>query len=424
LSGPAAGVIAAGYIGTVAGYPNIISCDMGGTSFDVSLIVNGESSLAAQSSIGFGMVVRTPMVEIVTIGAGGGSIARVDEGGLLQVGPGSAGSNPGPACYGLGNMAPTVTDANLILGYLNPHAIAGGSVKLNFEKTVTAFEQKIAAPLGLTTEQAALGARRVAASNMIRAIKAVSTERGRDPRQYTLCAFGGNGPMFASEMALELGIKKIIIPPAPGVFSAFGLLYADVEHHYSKTLRVLLREVEPDLIGNAWTKLESNAVDQLKRDGFEPKNQSLSRTASLHYKGQTFELTVPAESGRVDNALLSQLEQSFHSEHELVYGHRASDDEPVELVTVRLIAKGLDANGDQLTFPKYEPNDGKTATSRKAYFGQSTGWQETQVFSRSSLFKPRQGPCIIEEYDATCVVPPGSKAVLNEDGCICLTFNE
>ena len=168
-------------------------------------------------------------------------------------------------------------------------------MKLNFEKTITAFEQKVAAPLGLTAEQAALGARRVAASNMIRAIKAVSTERGRDPRQYTLCAFGGNGPMFASEMALELGIKKIVIPPAPGVFSAFGLLYADVEHHYSKTLRVLLREVEPDLIGNAWEKLESNAVDQLNRDGFEPKNQSLSRTASLHYKGQTFELTVPAE---------------------------------------------------------------------------------------------------------------------------------
>ena len=435
-SGPAGGVVGARLLAEKAELGDLITFDMGGTTAKASMVERGEYARADDFEVGGGILagsrlltgagylLKTQAIDLAEVGAGGGSLISIDSGGALAVGPESAGAFPGPICYDLGGDKPTVTDANLILGYLNPSAIAGGSVKLNFEKTITAFEQKVAAPLGLTVEQAALGARRVAASNMIRAIKAVSTERGRDPRQYTLCAFGGNGPMFASEMALELGIKKIVIPPAPGVFSAFGLLYADVEHHYSKTLRVLLREVEPDLIGNAWEKLESNAVDQLNRDGFEPKNQSLSRTASLHYKGQTFELTVPAESGRVDKALLSQLEQSFHSEHELVYGHRASDDEPVELVTVRLIAKGLDASGNRLAFPIDETNDAETTTSRKAYFGQSTGWQETQVFSRSSLIKPRQGPCIIEEYDATCVVPPGSEASLNEDGCICLTFNE
>ena len=435
-SGPAGGVVGARLLSEKAKLGDLITFDMGGTTAKASMVERGEYARADDFEVGGGILagsrlltgagylLKTQAIDLAEVGAGGGSLISIDSGGALAVGPESAGAFPGPICYDLGGDKPTVTDANLILGYLNPHAIAGGSVKLNFDKTTNAFREKVAAPLGLTIEQAALGARRVAASNMIRAIKAVSTERGRDPRQYTLCAFGGNGPMFASEMALELGIQKIVIPPAPGVFSAFGLLYADVEHHYSKTLRVLLREVDPDLIGNTWGELERNAVDQLNRDGFNSNNQSLIRTASLHYKGQTFELTVPAQSGTVDQGSLTMLEQSFHSEHELVYGHRASDDEPVELVTVRLIAKGLESSTNKLARLTHDLSDENTVISRKAYFGQPTGWQEAKIFSRDSLIQPKKGPCIIEEYDATCVVPPGSEAVLDANGCIILTFDE
>jgi N-methylhydantoinase A len=308
----------------------------------------------------------------------------------------------------------------LVLGYLNPEALAGGSVTLNAAKAGAVFAEKVAQPLGLPPEDAALGAHRVAASNMIRAIKSVSTERGRDPRGYALFAFGGNGPMFACGMARELGIGKVIIPPAPGVFSAFGLLYADVEHHYSRTQRRLLRESDPAEIEALWAELGEEGRKQLALDGFPPARQTLRRTASMHYKGQTFELTVPAPDGTIDAAALEALAENFHREHETVYGHRASDDEPVELVTVRLLARGEPESVMQPGAPPADtPTGGKAA--RRAYFGPDGGWLDATLYARADLREVRQGPCIVEEYDATCVVPPRWSAALDRFGNIVVT---
>ena len=433
-SGPAGGVVGARFLADTSGLGDLITFDMGGTTAKASMVENGQYARADEFEVGGGILagsrlltgagykLKTQAIDLAEVGAGGGSLVWIDAGGALQIGPESAGASPGPVCYDAGGEAPTVTDANLVLGYLNPQALAGGSVALNAEKARSVFKDKVARPLALALEDAALGAHRVAASNMIRAIKSVSTERGRDPRGYGLFAFGGNGPMFACGMAAELRISTVIIPPAPGVFSAFGLLYADVEHHYSRTQRRLLDESDPREIGALWAELEREGQAQLARDGFPAGRQTLRRTASLHYKGQTFELTVAAPDGEIDAAALAALAENFHREHETVYGHRASDDEPVELVTLRLLARGEPERAMQPgTPPSDQPTGG--AASRRAYFGTDGGWCDAALFSRSDLNQPRSGPCIVEEYDATCVVPPGWQASLDRSGNIVVEKN-
>jgi N-methylhydantoinase A len=426
-SGPAGGVVGARFVAEAGALGDLITFDMGGTTAKASMVEDGQYARADEFEVGGGILagsrlltgagykLKTQAIDLAEVGAGGGSLVWTDAGGALQIGPESAGALPGPVCYDTGGEDPTVTDANLVLGYLNPEALAGGSVSLNAEKARAVFQAKVATPLGLTLEDAALGAHRVAASNMIRAIKSVSTERGRDPRRYALFAFGGNGPMFAAGMARELGITKVIIPPAPGVFSAFGLLYADVEHHYSRTQRRLLRTSDPAEIGALWAALEQEGKAQLALDGFPPERQTLRRTASLHYKGQTFELTVAAPDGAIDQAALQLLQDNFHREHETVYGHRASDDEPVELVTVRLLARG-EPERAMLPGAFAIGSAGEAERTRRAYFGLEHGWQQAAVLSRADLAEQRQGPCIVEEYDATCVLPPGCSAVLDGHG--------
>ncbi len=365
-SGPAGGVVGARFLGEAGALGDLITFDMGGTTAKASMVEAGQYARAEEFEVGGGILagsrlltgagymLKTQAIDLAEVGAGGGSLVWIDAGGALQIGPESAGASPGPVCYDAGGEEPTVTDANLVLGYLNPQSLAGGSVALNAAKARAVFQAEVAEPLGLSPEDAALGAHRVAASNMIRAIKSVSTERGRDPRGYALFAFGGNGPMFACGMARELDIAKVIVPPAPGVFSAFGLLYADVEHHYSRTQRRLLRKSDPAEIGALWADLEDEGRKQLARDGFPPERQTLRRTASMHYKGQTFELTVAAPDGAIDAATLETLAETFHREHETVYGHRAGDDEPVELVTLRLLARG---EPDQAMQPGVPPAD-------------------------------------------------------------------
>ena len=257
-SGPAAGVVGARAIVRRSGVENAISFDMGGTTAKASLIESGEYTRSREYSVGGGIIAGSrlltgggyllgvPAIDLAEVGAGGGSILWVDSGGSLQAGPRSAGASPGPACYGLGGEAPTVTDANVVLGYLNPSFLCGGEVKIDAGRSRGAIESKIAGPLGLALEHAAWAARQVAVANMIRAIRAVSSERGRDPRSYVLFAFGGNGALFAAGMAAELGMKRVIVPPAAGLFSAFGLLHADIEHHFSRTVRRLLRDSDPE----------------------------------------------------------------------------------------------------------------------------------------------------------------------------------
>ena len=441
-SGPAGGVIGAQALANVLGLPNIVTFDMGGTTAKASLVESGEVTRSLEYQVGGGIMMgsrlmtgagymlKVPAIDLAEVGAGGGSIVWIDAGGSIQVGPQSAGASPGPVCYDAGGERPTITDANVALGYINPRYLVGGKLGLNADKARSVLEAEIARPLDLTLEHAAYGAHQIVASNMIRAIKAVSTERGRDPREYTLFAFGGNGPVFAAAMADALQMKRIVIPPSPGLFSSFGLLYADVEHHYSRTFRCLLRDVSPPELNSAWDQLASEAVEQLRADGFDENAMKLRRSANMHYKGQTFELTVPVPEGRLDARAIADLEEAFGREHERTYGHRAGREEPVELVNMQVVGLGVP---DSPRVPRrIEPDsggansddNGAPAATRSAYFGRERGWLETPVLYRGDLANVRTGPCIVEEYDATCVIPPGARASLDDFGNIVIDLNE
>jgi N-methylhydantoinase A len=404
--------------------PKIVTFDMGGTTAKAAIVEEGEVTRAQEYSVGAGImigsrlltgagyVLKVPAIDLAEVGAGGGSHVWIDAAGSLQVGPESAGASPGPVCYDKGGTTPTVTDANLILGYLNPSHLVGGALKLNPEKARRVFEERIGRPLGMPLERAAHGAHLIAASNMIRAIKAVSTERGRDPREFALFAFGGNGPVFACGMAAALGMKRIVVPPSPGLFSSFGLLYADVEHHYSRSLRRLLRKSDAPEIERAWAALARQALEQLAAEGFTKDKARIRRSAALHYHGQTYELTVPLPDGPID---LAWLEEAFGREHEKTYGHRAGADEPVELVSIQVVGQGLREGAsvpERVHASRREPTP---PPPRKAYFG---SWIETRVLRRSDLSDPQVGPLIIEEYDATCVVPPDARAEVDAGGNI------
>lgn len=425
-SGPAAGVVGAQVLGRAAGIDHLISFDMGGTTAKAGIIERGEFSRALEYQVGGGIMtgsrlltgagylLKVPAIDLAEVGAGGGSIVRIDPAGSMIVGPDSAGAVPGPVCYDIGGTEPTVTDASLILGHLNADYLVGGALTLNAERARSVFEERIAGPMGLSLEHAAYGAQQIASANMMRAIRAVSVERGRDPRDYTLCAFGGNGPVFACTMAKALGMRRILVPPAPGLFSAFGLLYADVEHHFSRTFRRLLQATDPADLNGAWDALAAEARSQLAAEGFSDDRVDIRRLASLHYQGQTFDLTVPVPQGRIDNAIIASIEEAFGQEHERTYGHRAGKEEPVELTEIRLIARGLSERTEPQVAGSAEPSTG--TAMRAAYFGPEVGWIDTPVLNRADLVTARVGPCIIEEYDATCVILPNAKVSLDPRG--------
>ena len=431
-SGPAAGVVGARAIARQTQLDNVISFDMGGTTAKASLIERGEYTRTREYSVGGGIMtgsrlltgggylLNVPAIDLAEVGAGGGSIVHIDTGGSMQVGPKSAGARPGPVCYGLGGQAPTVTDASVVLGHLNPSFLCGGELALDAEASRRALEESVARPLGLTLEHAAWGARQVAIANMIRAIRAVSSERGRDPRDYALFAFGGNGALFAAGMAAELGMKTIVVPPAAGLFSAFGLLYAEIEHHYSRTVRRVLHAADAASIDTIFRELEARADAQLAADGFDAAHRACTRTAMLHYQGQIYELAVPVPAARVDRAALDALAESFGREHERTYGHRAGADEPVELVTAQVVGRGLSERPrvpERLSLAAREAESG----SRRAYFGRAHGWIDSPVAERAALTGGGEGPCIVEEYDSTCLVPPGVRARVDARGNLVLS---
>ena len=432
-SGPAAGVVGARAIARQSGLRNVISFDMGGTTAKASLVERGEYTRTREYSVGGGIMagsrlltgggylLNVPAIDLAEVGAGGGSIIHIDAGGSLQVGPKSSGARPGPVCYGLGGAAPTVTDASVVLGHLNPSFLCGGELPIDAPASHRALEDAIAGPLGLSLEHAAWGARQVAIANMIRAIRAVSSERGRDPREYALFAFGGNGALFATGMADELGMGTIVVPPAAGLFSAFGLLYAEIEHHYSRTVRRVLRDSDPEAVDAVFRDLEARARDQLATDGFDAVHQDCVRTAMLHYQGQIYELEVPVPAARIDRAALDALAESFGREHELTYGHRAGAEEPVELVTAQVLGRGLSERPrvpDRLNLAAREAESG----TRRAYFGRSHGWIEAPVVARTAFAGGGDGPCIVEEYDSTCLVPPGVRASVDTRGNLVLSL--
>jgi N-methylhydantoinase A len=279
--------------------------------------------------------------------------------------------------------------------------------------------------MNMPLAEAAYGAHVIAASNMMRAIRAVSSERGRDPREYALFAFGGNGPLFAAGMAYQLEMRRIVVPPAPGLFSSFGLLFADVEHHYVRTWRRLARQVEPAALSEVFARMEADGRAQLANEGFQAGSVRIKRSADCRYEGQSYELTVPVEAGAVSAATIAGLAEGFGREHQRTYGHRGAPDEPVDIVSLRVVAPGVPDRPrvpEQLHVDRTGP--GKAGGARRVYFGPELGWRETPIIDRPDLATPREGPCIVEEYDATCVVPPGARASLDAHGNIVIDLGQ
>ena len=431
-SGPAAGVIAAYNLGRRLRIENIITFDMGGTTAKASLIERGSLSYTTDYEVGSGIslssklvtggghAVKVPVIDLAEVGAGGGSIVWIDSGGALKVGPRSAGSFPGPACYDLGGSEPTVTDANLVLGYINPSYLAGGEVKLNSSMADSSI-RSAAAPLGLSALDAAHGVHDIANANMIRATRAVSTYRGRDPRDFTLLAFGGSGPIHAANMARSLGIKIVIVPPSPGLFSAIGLLQAKPERHFVQTYFTSTSEADPARLNRVFDQFIQQSTDALVEDGYRVEDIRWGRYLDLRYAGQAHELTIPAAGDPLDSNVLRDSVCAFHEEHDRTYGHKA-EDEATEVVNLRLTAfcrlQGavpIRASGARSSARPHR---------RMVSFDPKRGRVRTDVIDRARLpASPKAGPLIIEEYDATTVVPPGCSARLDEWNNIVIDVN-
>ena len=426
-SGPAAGVIAAARIALEAGTPNVITLDMGGTTAKTAIVENGEPTKTSEFEIGGGInlssqlvkgagyAVRLPFIDVSEIGAGGGSHVWFDKGGLMKVGPTSAASEPGPVCYGKGGKQATLTDVLLTLGYINPDFLAGGSLALNAGLAREAVQRQIAEPLGKSMHEAAYGAFQVAIANMVRAVKSVSTYRGRDPRDYTLLAFGGNGPMTVAAIAAELQIKHILVPPNSGVLSAYGLLRADHEEELTQAVPGALATILPDRIARAFASLIARAVETHLAAGFPRQSIDIRCFGDLRYVGQAFELTVPVDDPAAPD--VAQLAARFHAEHKRTYGHMAVN-EPVELVNIRIIARvaaeGAPATGDSKRVRNAAPVTG-AFPMRDAYFGREAGLRPTAIVRRPDIAgRTLAGPVIVEDYDSTCLVPPDATVTVDE----------
>lgn len=434
-SGPAAGVVAAARVAQSSGYPNVITLDMGGTTTKASIIEDGKILRASEYEVGSpisvssrlmrgsGYLLRIPIIDVSEVGAGGGSIASLDPGGSLKVGPQSAGAVPGPACYGNGNTRPTVTDANLVLGYLHPDSLAGGSMKMMKALSENAILEHVARPAGLSLHEAAYGIHVVAVSNMVRAIKTVSVERGRDPKDFVLMAFGGAGPLHAAEVGRALRIGRVVIPSGPGVFSAAGLLGAEIELHSCRTVVTYERDNDPALLRSALDEMKKDLVQRLRDEGFEEHQVVATASVDICYRGQSSELTVPLESLEVTQTTLSQAIEAFEHEYERTYGHRG-DNKRFDIVNARMVATVSRLAQAQGMRPQ-EPKKLKEPESRQAYFGPGKGLMQTRVVSRTALAKGAVvGPLIVQEYDSTVVIPPDCSAALDAYGNIVIDVRE
>ena len=416
--GPAAGVIGARHVGGLAGFSDVISFDMGGTTAKASLIeggklvrtdeyeVGGGISLSSRLVKGGGYALKLPVIDISEVGAGGGSIVWLDKAGSLKVGPHSAGAVPGPACYARGGTAATVTDANVVLGYLNPESLAGGTVPIDAALSRAVVEGQVAGPLGLDLMGAAFGIHEVVTTVMMRAVKTVTTYRGRDPRDFSLFAFGGNGGIHAVALARGLGIGRVILPPGAGVFSALGLLFSDVETSASYAFLRPLGRADPVALSGHLDRLAAEVTGEL---GGTAQEVRITRLADLRYAGQAFELTVPAEADDLPAAA-----ERFEAEHARTYGYRLAG-KPIEIVTLR-VTGSVDPGGPKRLAPALRKAQSARA-DRIAYFGARLGPVRTPVIERSDLDRrARRGPFIVEEYEGTTVVPPDAEASLDEHG--------
>jgi N-methylhydantoinase A len=412
LSGPAGGVTAGAYACRMTGFRNLITFDMGGTSCDVALIKDGEPSLANRGKIE-GRDLAVPMMDINTVSAGGGTIARVDRLGALEVGPQSAGAAPGPACYGRGGAEPTITDCNLALGLLSADNFLGGRMPLDTAKARAAIE-RLARPLGMSIEEAAEGIIRIIDVKMEEAIKAISTMRGHDLRDFMLLAFGGAGPLHAARIARDLGMAGVIVPLYPGVYSAIGLLMSDVKHDYVQSRMTPLTELSPDAVNALFARMHEQAENDLRSDGFAPDCIRIERALDLRYAGQGYEITMPCPPGAMTAPELAELRSYFDAQHGAMFGH-AAPEEPVEVVSYRVRGVGL---VPPIELPRFE-REGKTladarrATRRVRVDGRII---ECPVYQREALDAGLSlaGPAVLDQFDCTTVLCPGQTARVDE----------
>ncbi|MEM7445461.1 MAG: hydantoinase/oxoprolinase family protein [Pseudomonadota bacterium] len=412
LSGPAAGVIAGGAIARAAGFPNVITCDLGGTSFDVSLILDGASVLAPQTTIDFGLVIRTPMVEITTIGAGGGSIASVDRGGLLQVGPESAGSVPGPVCYAQGGDRPTLTDANVVLGRINADDPIGGKLeRLDIEAAKAAIGTQVAEPLGLGVMEAAEAVVTVANAKMAGAIRLVSIERGHDPTKFAAMPFGGGGALHAGALIKDVGLAKALVPRFPGVTSAMGCVIADLRHDHVQTVNWPLDGLDLGALDALMVETAADARVVIEKAGVVLERIDIQFELDMHYVGQTHAVTVEVPvtvEGGTTGVTLEILRDAFERSYKSHFSRLLSG-LPIRIVSLRTAAIGRRPRFDLAAL---KPGDNASLESaaqgtRQVWF--DGGWRETAILKRLSLpvGATIEGPAILEQPDATIVIDPG-----------------
>lgn len=433
--GPAAGVVGAAYLAKQQNIENLIALDLGGTTTKASVVENGKYTRSDEYEVGAGIhrasrlqkgtgyVLRIPSIDIAEIGAGGGSIVWIDKGGMVKVGPRSAGAVPGPACYSRGGTEPTLTDSYVLLGYMNPDYLLGGDFPLDYDKAHRAYKEKLAVSLGKPVLDTAFGAYLIANSNIQRAITSVSSERGRDPRKFSLIVFGGAGALHGAEVARGLGINTVIVPPYGGIFSAFGLLCADVERNYVQAFERVVDGDALTLMNSAFEEMTAEAVASASEHGYDPSIVKISRFGDFRYRRQSSDLTIPIASKELKQTDLAKLHSDFDRAYEKQFGHHFADRQ-LELANLRISAAvrvaepvihGLDKKSSR--------ENNQTQSSRIAYFGPEQGTFEVPVRDLTSIgADPTTGPIFFDTYDTTIVVPPGCTAQMAENGNLIITI--
>lgn len=408
LSGPSAGVMGAVYIAEAAGFKDIITYDMGGTSTDVSLVKDGIAEYTTKRKV-CGLPSGVPMIDVHAVGAGGGSIAQIDNAGALKVGPESAGANPGPAAYGLGNENPVVTDANLVLGRINPHYVLGGRLKIDAELSKKAVKAKIADPMGIGTEEAALGIVKVVNSNMARAIRVITVEKGHNPSDFTLVAYGGAGPLHAVHLAQEMGIRTVLIPPAPGALCALGLLTADIKKSYVRTAIASYDEMTPEQINAVMSSLRDEGSAWLDSEKVPSERRKFHGIAEMRYVGQNYELQVEIPTENITVSDIEKMKQDFFVAHEKNYGYY-NPNAPVQFVNFRCEATGIVKKPNLAELETTLDDPSKAEIGRRVVHFEESGAVDCPVYDRAKFGRAERvnGPCIIEQMDSTTVVPPNT----------------
>ena len=416
LSGPAGGVQGATHVAGRAGYDDLVTMDMGGTSCDVSLVQDGDPAVSTAVEVG-DYTVGVPMIDVHTVGSGGGSIAWVDKGDALRVGPRSAGADPGPICYGRGGTKPTTTDAHLLLGRIDPEGFLPEDRGVTLDDVREGFERELCDDLGMSPREAAQGVLDVANANMARALRVVSVERGHDPRSFALVAFGGAGPLHAPTLAAELDIPTVLVPRTAGVLSAQGLLISDVAYDYSRSMVRPWNEVDPARVAEFFADLRAEGDTELGNEGIPTERREFERVADLRYVGQSFDVSVPVPDGELDATALETVEERFHDAHEKRYGH-ADPGEPVELVTLRLRARGVvDAPDMKPPATAGTVADAITEHRQTSFDGQQ---YDTPTYDRKHLPAGGEfdGPAVVEGAESTVVVRPSQSVSVLDDGTL------